>query len=58
MGPTDPLFCEVHGRPHPVRSMVDWCLGKATEPEWGAVVAADETGRSEFPEPFTTRRPA
>jgi hypothetical protein len=36
--------------------MVQWCLGKATDPGWGAVVAADDAGRAEHPEPFTDRR--
>jgi len=37
--------------------MVDWCMNRATDPGWGAVVAADEKGRAQFPEPFTGRMP-
>jgi len=56
MGAPDPYWCPVHDRRHPVPDMVRWCVER-TEPQWGAVVAADEAGRAEHPDPFTTRRP-
>jgi hypothetical protein len=34
--------------------MVRFCVDR-TEPEWGLVVAADDAGREQFPEPFTRR---
>ena len=56
MGTTDPCWCPVHDRRHPVPDMVRWCV-EGTEPDWGAVVAADDAGRAEHPDPFTPRRP-
>jgi hypothetical protein len=52
----DPCWCPVHDRMHPVPSMVAWCVDR-TDPTWGLVVAADEAGRAEHPDPFTSRRP-